>query len=114
MAKDDYFVIVYKILSYLYTNLKAGKAIKANLLKANSPLFGEINESYWKYIIINLYKQGMIEGLIVDEEIDNATLIYNLEHTQITPEGIRYLNDNTVLEKVKTFMKDIKESVPFL
>lgn len=27
MAKDDYFVIVYKILSYLYVQLKSGEDV---------------------------------------------------------------------------------------
>ena len=29
MAKDDYFVIVYKILSYLYVKLKSGGRCKS-------------------------------------------------------------------------------------
>ncbi len=28
MAKDDYFVLVYKVLSYLYACLKKGKNIE--------------------------------------------------------------------------------------
>lgn len=29
MAKDDYFVIVYKIPSYLYVKLKSGENVKS-------------------------------------------------------------------------------------
>lgn len=36
MAKDDYHVIVYKILSYLYTALKAGERVDDSLLKPDS------------------------------------------------------------------------------
>ena len=39
MAKDDYHVIVYQILSYLYECLKNGKDINPKLLQANSTLF---------------------------------------------------------------------------
>ena len=33
MAKDDYYVIVYQTLAYLYIQLKAGKRIDINLKK---------------------------------------------------------------------------------
>ena len=32
MAKDDYFVIVYKILSYLYVKLKSGEDTNPNMI----------------------------------------------------------------------------------
>ena len=39
MAKDDYYVIVYKILAYLYTKLKAGEEIEPEMLMYNGTLF---------------------------------------------------------------------------
>ncbi len=33
MSKDDYPVIVYQILTYLYTQLKKGEPIEVDLLK---------------------------------------------------------------------------------
>ena len=35
MAKDDYFVIVCKILCYLYDRLKNGKSVDLNYLSYN-------------------------------------------------------------------------------
>lgn len=113
MAKDDYYVVVYQILSYLYQRLKKGEDVEEKYLDKDSPLFGNgLHERYWKYIITNMYKQHFIEGLVIDE-IDNATLIYKLEKTQITPLGIDYLCNNSTFEKAIKFLKDVKEIIPF-
>ena len=46
MAKDDYHVIVYQILSYLYQCLKKGESADGNKLNYGSELL-RINKSYW-------------------------------------------------------------------
>lgn len=46
MAKDDYHVVVYQILAYLYVQLKAGEEIDTNILRANSNYLN-INSIYW-------------------------------------------------------------------
>ena len=55
MARDDYFVIVAKILDYLYRCLKKGVSPDPERL---SPDALEINESYWNYIFYNLAEDG--------------------------------------------------------
>ena len=54
MSKDDYYVIVYKILAYLYIQLKNGNNIDSNVIKHDGVLFN-IPEKYWTYIIVHLY-----------------------------------------------------------
>ena len=61
MAKDDYFVIVYKILAYLYVQLKNGEDVDLEMISAQGNLF-KINERYYSYIIIHLLKEDLIEG----------------------------------------------------
>ena len=39
MAKDDYPVLVYQILSYLYQCLKTGKEINPKMLSVDSDYF---------------------------------------------------------------------------
>ena len=96
--------------------MKSGKAVEVKYLKSDSPLFKEpLSEKYWRYIIGHLVSQGLIEGVTADASIDNAgTLIYGLENAVITPEGIAYLNENSMFEKVKKVLKDTKESIPFI
>lgn len=113
MAKDDYHVIIYQILSYLYQQLKKGQDIDVSLIKHDSKYL-QINRKYWKYIIINLLSEGFIRGVVVDEDIEGNLEIYNLDQCEITPKGIEYLTDNSTIEKAKKFMKDLKDIVPFV
>ena len=43
MAKDDYFVIVYQILAYLYRKLKDGEPVDPDMLHHDSSIL-KINE----------------------------------------------------------------------
>lgn len=113
MAKDDYPVIIYQILSYLYQQLKQGKDIDVSMIK-NDSKYLQINRRYWKYIIISLLNDGYIRGIVVEEDIEGNLEIYNLDECEITPKGIEYLTDNSTIEKAKRFMKDLKDIIPFV
>lgn len=114
MAKDDYFVIVYQILAYLYQRLKKGEPVQEYMLQCGSPLFASINRNYWAYIIYTLADSGYIDGIIF-VELDGLNIPYaaSLENCYITPAGIAYLCDNSFIEKAKNFLKDINEIIPF-
>lgn len=111
MSKDDYHVIVYQILAYLYVKLKEGEKPDPEMLKPGSRYL-EINESYWQYIMEHLYQDGYITG-ITKKAWGNEVLICDLESCQITPKGIGYLCDNSFLQKAKEFLKEVKAIVPF-
>lgn len=113
MAKDDYYVIVYKILAYLYMQLKKGKNIDPEYLMYDGPLF-QIDRKYWVYIFHNMKKQGFIDGLDNIKAGDGYYLKEQFKDCEITPEGIAYLCDNSLLKKAKRFLKDVKEITPFI
>ena len=113
MARDDYHVVVYQILSYLYQQLKQGNEIDVSLIKHDSKYL-QINRKYWKYVIISLFNEGYIKGVVIDEDIDENLEIYNLDKCEITPKGIGYLTDNSTIEKAKRFMKDLKDILLFV
>lgn len=113
MAKDDYFVIVYQILSYLYQRLKKGEEVDEKMLLHDSPLF-RINKKYWAYIIYHLHESGFVEGAsFVPLDGLDVPLAVKLQGMMITPDGIEYLCNNSNIEKAKAFLKDIKEILPF-
>lgn len=113
MAKDDYYVIVYQILAYLYQCLKKGKDVNVDEISADCTMY-RINEKYWEYIMVNMYKQNLIEGISL-VEIDNyGYKIARLECCQIMPVGIAYLNENSFIQKAKDLFKDVKDIVPFI
>lgn len=113
MAKDDYHVIVYQILAYLYQCLKKGAAVESKNIENNCKYF-QINKDYWTYILYHMQYSGLIEG-IVFIDVDNLDLPIptQLDSCRITPTGIEHLCDNTFMEKAKRFLKDVKEIVPF-
>lgn len=113
MAKDDYHVIVYQILAYLYVQLKAGEKVDAKMLEADSNYL-KINKVYWTYIIENLYNQGFVSGVVIDKAWGGDLAMVDIEDIMITPLGIEYLTDNSFLKKAKEFLKDVKAIVPFV
>lgn len=112
MAKDDYYVVAYQILSYLYMCLKRGEKIETDKISHKSKYI-DINFDYWVYIIEHLQRQGYIEGADVNRAWGGDMFI-SIENIQITPEGIGYLCDNSFIKKAKQFLKDIKEITPFV
>ena len=114
MARDDYHVIVYQILAYLYQCLKNGEPVDEKQISFKSDFYN-INQKYWIYIMTHLLEDGYIEGIIVNQDINSDTpLIFRLHDCQITPKGIAYLADNSLMEKAKQFFKDAKEIIPFV
>lgn len=108
MAKDDYHVIVYWLLSYLYDCLKKGKTPDEDTLcLLDYPQ--DLNDEYKKYIFQHLYSAGFIEGLTMKPlpvlSGKKEMYIRNLDRTRITPAGIEYLQNNGVMQKAKDFVK---------
>ncbi len=110
MAKDDYFVIVYQVLKYLYGCLKKGENPEICFLQAATY---SIPESYWMYIVSSLFNEKYIEGITI-YETKSGTVVGNLQDTFITPKGIEYLLENSLIQKAKRTLKDIKEMTLFI
>lgn len=112
MAKDDYFRIVYIILRYLYTQLKAGDTDTAlNILIEDSGI-PDIPQSYFDEIISNLAEEGYIalkgkEARYI--HMPEAKLV--VESMKIKPKGIEYLEDNSMMKKVSKMAKEIKDFI---
>ena len=115
MAKDDYHVIVYQILSYLYKCLKKDIPINGKNLSYEESKFFDIPKTYWSFIMVNMYHAGWIEGITLTKAWgEEYPLISDLDNCRITPAGIEYLCDNSFMEKAKHFLKDVKDITPFI
>lgn len=115
MAKDDYHIIVYQILSYLYNCLKKGLKVNEKNLEWNNSKYFDIPHEYWCYIITNMYNEELITGITLTKAWGQQyPLISDLQNCQITPRGIEYLTDNSFMMKAKNFFKDVKEITPFI
>lgn len=106
MVKNDYHVIVYYILSYLYHCLKMGEDPQAETISlSNYP--AEIPESYGDFIYMELARQGCISGAVWGQVPvagkGRVKVLKSLAGVQITAEGIDYLENNSTM--VKTWEK---------
>nr|DAY48641.1 MAG TPA: YjcQ protein [Caudoviricetes sp.] len=106
MQKDDYFVIVYQVLNYLYKQLKNGKPTvdSHSVVKAINP---HIKADYWLYIIHSLFDGQYITGKEVKHRYIGADPViddYEVTVLKITPKGIEYLQSNAMIEKAKDYL----------
>lgn len=106
MAANDYHVIVYQILAYLYAQLKKGKSVDPEMLKYDGSLFS-INKTYWVYILKSLQDNGYVTGLRF-VSVNGETNVFDLESCQITPQGISYVCDDYMLEKARDYARENK------
>jgi hypothetical protein len=110
MAKDDYFVIVYRLLKYLYACLKKSKDPSTEVLDAE---FFMIDEKYWEYIIRHLKEGEYVEGVTLISLMNRPDKCVKIGlNFKITPKGIQYLEENPIFQKVKGAVKDIAEIFP--
>lgn len=106
MTKDDYHIIVYQILAYLYQCLKSGEFPNTGGMNIFRERAG-INSRYWHYILIHLLEDGYIEGasIVPVVETREKQVRFNPDFA-ITPKGIDYLEDNSFMRKAKKFVTD--------
>ena len=110
MAKDDYYVLVYKILKHLEDCLKSSTPPNWNELQPNTKKF-PIDDEYWNYIWLNLYKDGYVTGVLEVEFLGADPQIQITDSLKITPKGIQYLSENSMLAKAKGYIKGAAELV---
>ena len=112
MAKNDFHVVAYRILQYLYECMKAGQDPEVDKITAENY---EINDRYFNTIIKELYENGYIDNVSEVNVVGCLYTQYKISQSiSITLKGIEYLTDNTFIEKAKRFFKATKEMVPFI
>ena len=105
MYEIDYFINVFKILSYYYKTLKDGRRIFPELLVSEGRLL-PINYDYWRYIFNWLDADGYI---IMPAQIKNQIgdkLFDILRTTEITPSGIDYLLNDKNMKEAAEYITD--------
>ncbi len=105
MASNDYYVIVYRVLTYLYNQLKAGKPIDTEKLTAS---WLGIPETYWEYILETLSEEGYIRNMAYEEDMLGKHLAKDIS---ISPAGISFLHENSTIAKVKNAIQGLTDIV---
>lgn len=99
MAKDDYFVLVNKLLRYLYRCLKDNLQPDWSLLAPNTRDF-PIHEEYFVYLPSHLLAEGSIEGIAEVGKTGGLSRFKETSGLKITPAGIEYLEENSTMKHV--------------
>jgi hypothetical protein len=106
MAANDYHVIMYQILLYLYDCLKKGIDPDNEAVEAYRKL-RQINMRYWSRVIIDMQNDGYIEKAtvfaITNVGWQGARITRD---TAVTRNGIEYLIDNSLMQKIKELGTD--------
>lgn len=103
MTSNDYEVIAYKVLSYLYACIKVGKHVDIPVMRE---LVG-CNEAYLGVIVKGLQDDGYVRGFFFDGVsgvIMDSPNIAAIREPAITMEGAAYVKENSRMGKVKAFV----------
>ena len=108
MAKNDYFVVVYRILTYLYSCFMTGEP-------PDMAMFGPdalgINSGYWTNVMESISNEGYVTGVVTVPRLGAAPGI-KIVNLKITQKGIEHLQDNSKMRKAADFLKSGKEIIP--
>lgn len=100
MAKDDYEVIAYKILVYLYAVMKRKIIFSEETFRKT--IIKDINEDYFNDVIRLMAADGQISGASFEKAWGGSyMMLTDYSDMEITAEGIRYLKDNSKAGRAK-------------
>lgn len=109
MAQDDMFVVMYKIIAYLYDCMKTGIEPDNNKWSADSL---DIPKSYWDKVVKELVEHGLIDGVMIIKAANRD--IIRPTDPKVTMEGVQFAQENSMMSKAAKFLRDAKASIPFI
>ena len=102
MASDDFEVVAFKILSYLYRCMKNGKKVDIASLRQ---LVG-CNEAYFGAVARSLQSKGYVDGFAFDAfsgVVIDSPNIAAMSDPMITMDGAIFVSENSRMRKAKDF-----------
>lgn len=102
MSNNDMHVLIYKILNYLYECLKKGIHVDLAEFIRDCNL-ENVSEQYWQSVIEELDQHGYIKGVII-KSTKTQKIVFFKDNFGITLEGVEYLQENSMMSKVKDFL----------
>ena len=98
MVKDDYDVILCKLLIYLYAIMKR-KTVYSDV-EFDKTVRRNVNEDYFTDVLRLAREEGLIRGVLTTKVWGGSyILISSPGDLEITPAGIRYLKENSTAQK---------------
>lgn len=101
MAKDDYDVIVFKILTYLYACLKRKITFDIDTFN-NTISIKDIDEDYFSDVLLMMSEEGLISGFNYKKVWGgNIIPLSDPSDLKITSTGVRYLGNNNKMKEIR-------------
>lgn len=111
MARDDFFVVMFKVLTYLYGCLK-GKIVFQKEVFLKTVGHDHLNDGVLDRYLKMMADSGYITGIsYIQAWGGESILTSDYSDMQITPEGIHYLQENSTMQKVKSFLLQNSEGL---
>ena len=110
MANNDYFTIVYKVLSYL-------KYCYENDLDPDADILQEtvfnISQKQLIRSLMMLADDGYIKGLTV-KQTKSGTVVGGINQLAVTSSGLQYLAENSMMKKAYKIFKEFRDWAPII
>lgn len=100
------FKSIYRILKYL----EAALDVAAPDMTPIMPVALGITEERWKAYMQMLQKEGYIEGLSYKQYIGEESVM-RVEKVKITLKGLEYLEENSLMQKIKNAAMDVVDII---
>ena len=111
MAKDDYDVIVFKILTYLYAVTK-GKIIYTSKEYQHAIGIKDINYDYLLRIYKMMSDEGLVEKLAFTKPWGGTLIpLFDERDITITAKGIHYLEENDKMKIAGNYLKEKADTI---
>lgn len=115
LALDDFKVVVYKYLAYMYIQLKRGEPLDpGKLMNEGKGALSHINRSYWEFVLDSMEELGYIRWPKDVRKDGDPYTAEQLAQCKITPAGIEYLLQISALDEIKKVVKGAKAALPFI
>lgn len=114
MARDDYDVVVFKVLLYYYAVFKGTILFNETEFK-RAIKYDSFTDGYLERTLKLMSEENLINGVHVSKAWGNQYMMLNdLSDIEITAVGIHYLKENSRMESVKKYLLDHIEFISML
>lgn len=110
MAHDDMYVVMYKVMAYIYGRMKKGVEPDPEMYSADA--LG-VPQGYWTCVMKELVDHGYVAGMAVMST--PYGFVVDPKRPRVTMEGVAFLEENSMMGKAKAFLKEAKDVIaPFI
>lgn len=109
MAHDDLFVVMCKVIAYLYDCMRNDREPDVRMLAHDGDML-RIRRGYWLKIMGLLEEGGYVEGVHVIKS-DQGPVSVVLDDPAVTVRGIEFMHENSTMQRAKAYLKGVSDAL---